>query len=205
LKDAIDNCRLKSGLNPLSGTNVPHRKTDSDTHLKKNSDTDQSVAPVGVRRSTHKSREIDFGTLVHKMLEIITAENQEVGKDELRRMVGLDFADFDLAWDVTFKILNSPQLQRFYKPTEFLKAQNEVAYVNIRGDVKRIDRLVHFNEEIWVLDYKISLNESSLLNASKRSQYKQQLAEYKSDLQAMKIIKPIRMGIVLSSGDLIEL
>ena len=80
-----------------------------------------------------------------------------------------------------------------------------MAYVNIRGDVKRIDRLVHFNEEIWVLDYKISLNESSLLNASKRSQYKQQLAEYKSDLQAMKIIKPIRMGIVLSSGDLIEL
>jgi ATP-dependent helicase/nuclease subunit A len=80
-----------------------------------------------------------------------------------------------------------------------------VAYVNIRGDVKRIDRLVHFNEEIWVLDYKISLNESSLLNTSKRSQYKQQLAEYKSDLQAMKIIKPIRMGIVLSSGDLIEL
>ena len=205
LKDAIDNCRLKSGLNPLSGTNVPHRKTDSDTHLKKNSDTDQSVAPVGVRRSTHKSREIDFGTLVHKMLEIVTAENQEVGKDELRRIVGLDFADFDLAWDVTFKILNSPQLQRFYKPTEFLKAQNEVAYVNIRGDVKRIDRLVHFNEEIWVLDYKISLNESSSLNASKRSQYKQQLTEYKSDLQAMKIIKPIRMGIVLSSGDLIEL
>ena len=80
-----------------------------------------------------------------------------------------------------------------------------MAYVNIRGDVKRIDRLVHFNEEIWVLDYKISLNESSSLNASKRSQYKQQLTEYKSDLQAMKIIKPIKMGVVLSSGDLIEL
>ncbi len=35
-----------------------------------------------------------------------------------------------------------------------LRAHNELAYVAESGDLRRIDRLVEFDDAVWVLDYK---------------------------------------------------
>ena len=76
--------------------------------------------------------------------------------------------------------------------------------MNDEGDIKRIDRLVEFNDEFWILDYKISSNHSSSPGPASRRQYKEQLTQYRDDLLRIKKMKPIRIGVVLSTGELLE-
>ena len=113
--------------------------------------------------------------------------------------------DFDNAWDTSLKIINSISLKRFFNPKEYLKAHNEVAYINRSGDIRRIDRLIEFDDEIWILDYKISLDPDSKPSSEMLYQYKSQLVQYRDDFVKIRKDKPIRIGVVLIGGELIEL
>ena len=148
---------------------------------------------------------MDFGTLVHKILEIATLDVGSISKGEMKQMFELVPDDFEMAWEASLRIINAPPMKRFFDSLEYLKAQNEVAYVNRSGDMRRIDRLVEFDEEIWIVDYKISLDHHSKPSSEMRRQYKSQLVQYRDDLVNIGVGKPIRIGVVLSGGELIEL
>ncbi len=60
----------------------------------------------------------------------------------------------DSLWQQAQHLLALPQLQRFFDPQHYRNACNEMPYVNAYGELKRIDRLVEFDDEVWVLDYK---------------------------------------------------
>ena len=53
-----------------------------------------------------------------------------------------------------FPILLQASLQYFFDPQHYLNAHNEMPYVNAHGELKRIDRLVELDGEVWVLDCK---------------------------------------------------
>ena len=45
-------------------------------------------------------------------------------------------------------------LARFFDPAHYRRAWNELPFLTANGDFLRIDRLVEFEHEVWVLDYK---------------------------------------------------
>jgi ATP-dependent helicase/nuclease subunit A len=57
-------------------------------------------------------------------------------------------------WERARRVVAAPALARVFPAGKYLRAANEVAYCARSGDVFRIDRLVEFESEVWVLDYK---------------------------------------------------
>jgi ATP-dependent helicase/nuclease subunit A len=63
----------------------------------------------------------------------------------------------------------------------------------------RFDRLVMFDDELWILDYKRNLLESE------RIAYAQQLAGYRSAAQEVFAGATIRTALITVDGRLIEM
>ena len=70
-------------------------------------------------------------------------------------------------------------------------------YVNAQGELKRIDRLVEFGDEVWVLDYKLGDREDA-------AHYRAQMQEYRNAMQAVYKVKKVRCALVFADGALSE-
>lgn len=54
-------------------------------------------------------------------------------------------------------VFGAPGLARFFDPGQFVCARNEFELVSLQG-TRRLDRVVEFESEVWVLDYKRTLD-----------------------------------------------
>ena len=63
--------------------------------------------------------------------------------------------------------------------------------------MKHIDRLVEFEDEVWVLDYKLGDSEDA-------ARYCAQMDEYRSAMQAVYSGKTVRCALVFADGMLSE-
>lgn len=94
-------------------------------------------------------------------------------------------------------LLAQISLQRFFDPQHYRSANNEMSYVNARGELKRIDRLVEFDDEVWVLDYKTGADTDI-------APYRAQMAEYRDAMQAVYAGKLVRCALLFADGALSE-
>ena len=145
LRDAIQRCDQNKGLDVLSEAVKLKERRNIDSGYKKIIENDAEQISIGTRQERYTNSDIEFGTLVHKILETITVDIDLISKESAHKICGGAVSDFDAAWDVSFRIANAPQLKRFFMPGNYLKARNEVAYVNDDGDIKLIDRLIEFD------------------------------------------------------------
>jgi ATP-dependent helicase/nuclease subunit A len=90
-----------------------------------------------------------------------------------------------------------PQLQRFFDPQHYRNASNELPYVNAGGELKRIDRLVEFDDEVWVLDYKTGAKPDV-------APYRAQMQEYRTAMQTVYAGKTVRSALLFADGVLRE-
>ena len=88
-------------------------------------------------------------------------------------------------------------MQRYFDPQHYRSASNEMSYVNARGELRRIDRLVEFDDEVWVLDYKISEQTGT-------DRYRTQMQEYRAAMQAVYAGKRVRCALLFGNGVLSE-
>jgi ATP-dependent helicase/nuclease subunit A len=95
-------------------------------------------------------------------------------------------------------ILSQPELERFYNPAKYRAARNEIDVVTGVGLV-RFDRLVIFDEEVWILDYKRNVLDSE------RAAYRLQLDGYRAAARLVFPGKTIRSALVTSDGRLFEM
>lgn len=93
------------------------------------------------------------------------------------------------------QILSSSELQRFYDPAAYSFAHNELELVH-NGEWMRIDRLVAFEDALWVLDYKRSLLEQQ------QTAYWQQLERYRAACLALFPGKPVHTALITVDGQL---
>jgi ATP-dependent helicase/nuclease subunit A len=100
-------------------------------------------------------------------------------------------------WQQAQEVLNSPGLARFFDAQHYLAAANEVAYVNAIGQLRRIDRLVEFENEVWVLDYKTGAN-------TDLDSHTAQLEEYRTAMQSIHPHKAVRCAVIFADGNLTE-
>jgi ATP-dependent helicase/nuclease subunit A len=95
-------------------------------------------------------------------------------------------------------ILHNAALERFFNPAHFRFARNEMDIIS-EHQLLRLDRVVVFDDTVWVLDFKRQLL------ATEHTDYEQQLNKYCSALKRIYNQKKIHGGLILSDGSLVEL
>ncbi len=95
------------------------------------------------------------------------------------------------------RLFARPELQRFFDAHLYQKARNEMSIL-FEGELLRLDRVVWFENEIWVIDYKRSLN------AGNRHDYHQQLARYRLAIQEIYRGIPVYCCLIAVNSETID-
>ena len=156
------------------------------------------ILPVGTRKPVMNDAQ-RYGVWLHGLMEFLP-DAPDVG-DELQallqRKLNIPAEQMPALWQHALDLLNAPGLVRFFDAQLHQAAANEVAYVNAAGQLRRIDRLVEFADEVWVLDYKTGENIAT-------QSYSAQLEEYRAAMQAIHPNKVVRCALILADGKLAE-
>jgi ATP-dependent helicase/nuclease subunit A len=118
-------------------------------------------------------------------------------REVLRQLFAIPSAEMETLWQQAHHLLAAPQLARFFDPQQYRSASNEMPYVNATGELKRIDRLVEFDGEVWVLDYKLGDSEVA-------ARYRARMLEYQTAMQTVYAGKKVRCALVFGDGVLSE-
>ena len=155
-----------------------------------------AIIPTGIltpRNSIQQQR----GIWLHAMLQQIT-ECRGSDKHELQHSLSIPLTEISSLWQQAQHLLSSPELARFFDPLQYQTACNEMPYIDSSGKLKRIDRLVEFINEVWVLDYKLSESDES-------DRYKSQMEEYRTAMQTVYSGKTVHCALIFVNGTLKEL
>ncbi|HEY9193770.1 MAG TPA: 3'-5' exonuclease, partial [Methyloversatilis sp.] len=150
------------------------------------------LAPVGVRRSLLPLQpEQLWGTGLHAWLEALGCDEPAPA-----RLPGLDAAQWSELESIARRLVSSDDLRRFFDPALHVRAASEIEFVLPDGSVGRIDRLVEFESDIWVLDYK------SGAGSGYEQDYAAQLLRYVDAVRLIRPGKPLRAALVRPDGGL---
>ena len=166
-----------------------------------------AIIPAG-QRATHNSTQQQRGIWLHELLQHLTTPSlsprgragvgeQALNKVELQQRLAIPGEEIEPLWQQAQHLLAQPNLQRFFDARHYQSACNEMPYVDARGEVKRIDRLVEFTDEVWVLDYKMS-------EAADVTRYRAQMQAYRSAMQTVYAGKRVRCALLFAQGSLCE-
>jgi ATP-dependent helicase/nuclease subunit A len=137
------------------------------------------------------------GTWLHALLQHLAPPSAAADKDAVQARCGIPSDEIDSLWQQAQALLAHESLQRFFDPQHYLSANNEMPYVNAAGELKRIDRLVEYDDEVWVLDYKTG-------ETADPAPYRAQMAEYQNAMQSVYAGKKICCALLFADGMLSE-
>jgi ATP-dependent helicase/nuclease subunit A len=163
-----------------------------------------SPLSIGVRRDALTGRGQKYGSNFHRLLELLSAGAAPAAslRDRTKAELGLAEHDFAPLWAQAQAVIAAPSLAQFFEPGKYVRAANEVAYCSHSGDVLRIDRLVEFENEVWVLDYKTGVRAE--IDDGRLDQYRAQVSSY---LTAMRQVFPgqrVRAALVFADATMLE-
>lgn len=95
-------------------------------------------------------------------------------------------------------ILAQAELEHFFDPSRHQAAHNELEVV-LGTEVLRFDRVVIFEDAVWILDYKRNLLDNE------RAAYQAQLARYRAAAQSVFSGKAVRSALITVDGRLWEM
>ncbi|HSF22357.1 MAG TPA: UvrD-helicase domain-containing protein [Burkholderiales bacterium] len=153
--------------------------------------------PTGERLPVVTGPGARYGTQFHALMDRLTA-GVPAERAAVQRELGLAERDFEPMWAQAQRILAAPELLRFFDPSQYKRASNEVSYMIETGEVRRIDRLVEFDEEMWVLDYKTG--DATTADPALMEQYRAQLAEYCAAMRRLYARRRVNGAIVFADG-----
>ncbi len=185
----------RPSVNPLMGTvhsmppPVQQKLTADDALLR--------PLPTG-RRIVAATPEQRRGIWLHALLQHLTVPEPMGDRIALQHHCGIPPDEIEAIWDQAQAVLTQATLQRFFDPQYYRSAVNEMPYINSLGELKRIDRLVEFDEAIWILDYKAGAQ-------SDPGPHRAQMQEYRSAMQGAYPGREIRCALVFADGTLCEL
>ena len=145
------------------------------------------------------------GTWLHALLQhLAPSENamlkfeelNSATKIELQQRCAIPEYQINALWQQAQDILMQPAVQIFFDPRYYRAAYNELPYITALGELRRIDRLVEFENEVWVLDYKTG--ETHFIP------YALKMQEYREAMQLLYVGKTVRCGLLFAGGVLQE-
>jgi ATP-dependent helicase/nuclease subunit A len=169
-----------------------------------------AIVPTGKRISRNTVQQ-QRGIWLHALLQHLTApspltplplagEGSASARErvDLQQCLGIPAVEMESLWPQAQRLLTLPQLARFFDAQQYQHASNEMPYINAKGELKRIDRLVEFDNEVWVLDYKLGDSEDA-------ARYRAQMQEYRVAMQSVYAGKPVRCALIFADGVLREI
>jgi ATP-dependent helicase/nuclease subunit A len=154
----------------------------------------QRPMPTG-QRAASLTLEQRRGTWLHALLQHLSAPGAIADEAAMQAQCGIPADEMSELWQQALQLMKQPQLQRFFDAAHYRSAHNEMPYVNAQGELKRIDRLVEFDTEVWVLDYKSGASHDP-------APYRAQMAEYRGAMQSVYADKTVHCALVFSDGTL---
>jgi len=161
------------------------------------------VPPTGRREFTRLDAARLFGIRVHALLEWVRPDQPLAEQAEsLRAKLALEPEAFAPLWQGALDVLQAPDLRRFYDSSQYLAAYNELAYQGAGGELRRLDRLVEFDDSVWVLDYKTGA--SGGYPEALAAPYLGQMREYRSAMESVFSGKKIHCALIFPGPVLVE-
>jgi ATP-dependent helicase/nuclease subunit A len=155
-----------------------------------------SRTPAVGSRKTPDSDAARRGIRLHRLMQWLTDRSDgdppETGYGEDAELLAM-----------ARRVLENPELARFFDPRRHLRALNEQACV-VDGEICRFDRLVEFEDEIWVLDYK-SGGENEPDPARRGAPHAAQLTAYRRAVSRIRPDKPVHSGLIFGDGEFLEM
>lgn len=143
------------------------------------------------------SNEIDEGIALHALMERVTRVwPPELPADEL--IAKWLACSLPIAQTVATQakiILSQSSLTRFFDSAQHRFARNELEVVSDAGSA-RFDRVVMFDDELWILDYKRNLLDSE------RADYAQQMRRYAELARRIFPASSIRTALITVDGNM---
>ena len=161
--------------------------------------------PTGKRISQRQTEAQRRGIRLHALLEWIAPPEPVLDKASLRDRLELDGAGFDALWRDAVGLTQAPHLRRFFDPESYLHAWKELPYRTAAGENRRIDRLVEFEDSVWILDFKAAERAEEGNLAACAAPYLGQMAEYRAAMRDVFPSKPVRAVLVFANGGVVEL
>jgi len=150
---------------------------------------------IGTRRQ-EETPEAAFGTLLHAWLE-----HRSAGKDDeaIRALLRVEDSRAETIAATARRMLSHPELAAAFDPARHVRAHNELEFLDEEGRAARMDRLVEFEQEVWILDYKSGgLDEP---DPDRRAHpHREQMERYRHAAQALFPHKPVRTALVFADG-----
>jgi ATP-dependent helicase/nuclease subunit A len=139
--------------------------------------------------------EAEFGIQVHAWLEGLCAG---WSREQLLAAVAHAADSAAQVETVAQRIFSIAELAPAFDPSQHLRASNELEFLDTNGRIARIDRLVEFESEIWIVDYKTGgLSEPDLTRRAEP--HREQMDAYRAAALNLYPGKPVR--VVLAFGD----
>jgi ATP-dependent helicase/nuclease subunit A len=145
-----------------------------------------------------------MGELFHACLEHY-APGTERDLSAFTRQLGLSADRHATIEQMARALIAAPHLTRFFQPEFFLRARNEMAILDEEGNTQRLDRVVEFDDEVWLLDYKTGADALQETDAALQARHGAQLGRYTRLLAQLHAHKSIHAALVLADGRLVLL
>ncbi|MCQ9378411.1 exodeoxyribonuclease V subunit beta [Methyloversatilis sp. XJ19-49] len=155
--------------------------------------TDAPILPaIGERRALVTLDPVQlWGVGLHSWLEALAG-----GEPSPARPAGLDVEQWRDLEAIARRLVASDVLQRFFDPAQHRWSANELEFVLPDGQPGRIDRLVEFEDDIWILDYKSGQGDRFA------ESYTAQLAGYAEAVAAIRPGKVVHAALIRPDGAL---
>jgi ATP-dependent helicase/nuclease subunit A len=160
-------------------------------------------APLGIgqRRAPGAAESAQTGARIgvafHGLLQHHHAAERLPAPDWAIQRYDVDAEEAALALAAARRVLASAEAARFFSAGA-VRAVDELDVFDAAGQLRRIDRLVEFADEAWVLDYKLAMS------AAEEEGYRAQVLAYRDTVAQLLAPKPVRAALVLGSGVVIE-
>ena len=188
-------CRGKAGMGVESPGNNDSTPTQAHPQQGGGEVELPAILPTG-KRAARKTAQQQRGIQLHALLQHLTEGVAD--KIMLQQRLAIPSEEIESLWQQAQHLLTLPQLARFFDVRQYRSANNEMPYINAKGELKRIDRLVEFDDEVWVLDYKLG-------DAEDAARYRAQMQEYRTAMQSVYAGKRVHCALLFAGGTMAEI
>jgi ATP-dependent helicase/nuclease subunit A len=163
-----------------------------------------AIIPTGKRTSQRQTEAQRHGIRLHALLEWIAPPAPVLDRAWLQDRLEVDDADFDALWQDALHLTQALHLQRFFDPACYVNAWKEVPYRTAAGESRRLDRLVEFEDSVWILDFKFAERAEEGNLAVRAAPYLGQMREYRVAMEGVFAPKRVRAVLVFGNGLVFE-
>jgi ATP-dependent helicase/nuclease subunit A len=160
--------------------------------------------PTGKCTGQRQTEAQRHGIRLHALLEWIAPPAAVQDRAWLQERLEVGDSEFGALLQDASHLMQAPHLQRFFDSECYVNAWKELPYRTAAGESRRLDRLVEFEDSVWILDFKAAERAEDGNLAACAAPYLGQMREYRAAMEGVFAPKPVRALLVFVNGGVVE-